>query len=117
MDMVVHGTQAITARAVPGDSPKLAAIKKSARDFEAMFVGQMLQPMFDGLSTSGPFGGGQSEEAFRGLLIGEYAKEITARAPLGIADHMVRTLIQNQVTEAALSKPAAPTAKPEEPTP
>jgi Rod binding domain-containing protein len=111
MDMVVHGAPAISARAVPGDPPKLAAIKKSARDFEAMFVGQMLQPMFDGLRTDGPFGGGQSEEAFRSLLIGEYAKQITARTPLGIADHMVRTLIQNQEAEAAL---AAAAAKPEE---
>jgi peptidoglycan hydrolase FlgJ len=37
-------------------------IAKSAHDFEAMAIGQLLQPMFDTVNTSkGTFGGGPGE--------------------------------------------------------
>ncbi|HIJ39371.1 MAG TPA: chemotaxis protein, partial [Rhodospirillaceae bacterium] len=50
---------------------------KAARKFEAMFVGQMLKPMFDTLPTDGYFGGGQSEEMFRSLLVDNIGKSIS----------------------------------------
>ena len=105
----------ITAQPNPADPPDLARTKAAAREFEAMFIGQMLAPMFDGLTTDGPFGGGHSEEAFRSLLVGEYAREVTKRSPIGVADQMVRNLLQAQESAAlaadsgmAASAPAAP---------
>jgi Rod binding domain-containing protein len=91
----------ITAQPNPADAPDLARTKAAAREFEAMFIGQMLEPMFDGLATDGPFGGGNSEEAFRSLLVGEYAREVSKRSPIGVADQMVRSLLQAQESSGA----------------
>jgi len=102
----LDATPPITARANPADPPDLARTKAAAREFEAMFLGQMLAPIFDSLPTDGPFGGGNSEEAFRSLLVGEYAKAISKRSPIGVADQMVRGLLQAQ--EAAVAAPAGP---------
>ena len=99
-------TLPITARANPADPPDLARTKAAAREFEAMFLGQMLAPIFDSLPTDGPFGGGNSEEAFRSLLVGEYAKAISKRSPIGVADQMVRGLLQAQ--EVPMAATAGP---------
>jgi|OM-RGC.v1.026928762 Rod binding protein len=75
---------------------QLEAIDKSAKDFEAMVLGQMLQPMFAGLETDGPFGGGFSEQMYRGLLVDEYGKMIAENGGLGIADQVKRQLLSAQ---------------------
>ena len=100
-------TPPITARANPADPPDLARTKAAAREFEAMFLGQMLSPIFESLPTDGPFGGGNSEEAFRSLLVGEYAKAISKRSPIGVADQMVRGLLQAQEVPVATPTGAA----------
>ena len=107
-------TARVTAQANPADPPDLARTKAAAREFEAMFLGQMLAPMFEGLSTDGPFGGGNSEEAFRSLLVGEYARAISKRSPIGVADQMVRGLLQAQEDAAvAATVASAPTPAPD----
>ena len=37
-------------------------IRQTAQQFEATFMAQMLRPMFEGLSTEAPFGGGPPAE-------------------------------------------------------
>ncbi len=61
------------------------ATAAAGKDFEAMMLGQMLQGMFAGVSTDGPFGGGYAEETFRGLLLDAVAKEVAKGPGLGIA--------------------------------
>ena len=43
--------------------------RKIAEDFEAVFLTQMLQPMFEGIKPEAPFGGGNSETMWRGMQI------------------------------------------------
>ncbi len=63
-----------------------AKIVKAAKDFEAMAIGQLLQPMFDTVQTTqGTFGGGSGEEAWKPLLVQEFAKQIVAHGGLGLA--------------------------------
>lgn len=78
---------------LPAIPPRL---KASAQDFEAMVLTQMVNPMFEGLKTDGPFGGGHGEEAFRGFLTQEYGKSIAARGGIGIADMLIRSLMVTQ---------------------
>lgn len=68
--------------------------KEVGREFEAMFLSQMLQPMFDTVKTNSLFGGGHGEDAFKGIMVDEYAKQIARRGTLGIAD-----LVSRQVME------------------
>lgn len=68
------------------------------KQFETMFISQMLQHMFEGIKTEeGPFGGGHAEAMFRPMLLEEYAKMITNRpGGIGLADQVTRTLLRNQ---------------------
>ena len=80
-----------------GVSPaEYEAIRRSATEFEAMMLGEMLAPMFEGLETDGPFGGGQAEKTWRSLMVREYGAEITRAGGIGIADQIVRQLLHAQ---------------------
>jgi Rod binding domain-containing protein len=72
------------------------AAKKAATAFEGVFVTQFLGEMFSGISTDGPFGGGQGEEMFRSLMIDEYGKQIAAQGGFGLSDAVQRQLLKTQ---------------------
>jgi len=73
-----------------------AKIAKAAQDFETMYLGQMLEPMFSGLKTDGPMGGGHAEDTWRSFLVQEYAKSITKAGGLGISK-----MVEGQLLDAA----------------
>ena len=74
--------------------------KKQARtiadDFESVFLGQMLKPMFEGIKPEAPFGGGNSEAMWRSMQIEEYGKAITKAGGIGIADNVYQEIIKLQ---------------------
>lgn len=67
-----------------------------AKEFESVLVGQMVQAMFAGLETDGPFSGGHGETMMRSMLTDEYAKAMVEEGGLGLADHIKRELIALQ---------------------
>jgi peptidoglycan hydrolase FlgJ len=70
---------------------------KAARDFEAMALGQLLEPMFNTIDTAhGPFGGGPGEEAFRPMLVNELAKNIAEHGGLGLAPAILAQMLRAQ---------------------
>ena len=73
-----------------------ASARKAAADFESVFMTTLLEGMFAGVKTDGIGGGGGSEKAYRSMLLGEYAREISANGGLGIADHVYREIIAIQ---------------------
>lgn len=82
-------------------APKnLAQIEEAAKEFEAVFLAQMLAPMFDGLETGGPFGGGHAEQVYRSLLIDEYGRQVAAGGGIGIADAVKNYMISVQAENA-----------------
>ena len=93
---------AAAAQAAAGTVPTMHATTeakalKTGRAFEAMFMSEMMQQMFAGVSTGGWFGGGQAEEMFRPLLIDQYGKLIANHGNgIGIAQAVARTLLQAQ---------------------
>ncbi len=102
-------SQAVTAAASQADAPQTFRPKPSTREdalkagkqFEAMFLSQMLKPMFDTLPTNGYFGGGQGEEMFRGLLVDHYAKAMANHGKgIGIAPVVAKTLLAAQEAHA-----------------
>jgi Rod binding domain-containing protein len=74
-------------------------IEKTAKDFEAAFIGQMLGQMFEGVETSAPFGGGPGEAAFKSFLTEAVAKQISAAGGLGLADDLTRQMLKLQGLE------------------
>jgi flagellar protein FlgJ len=82
--------------AAPQPTANVAAAKKSAQQFEGVFVSEFLGSMFDGISTDGPFGGGQGEAMFRSLMLDEYGKQIESRGGFGLANSITRSLLAHQ---------------------
>lgn len=74
----------------------LDKIEETARDFEAMFMAEMLKPMFEDIETDGPFGGGKGEEVFRSFMLQEYGKMIAETGQIGIADQVKTEMIRMQ---------------------
>ena len=74
-------------------------IEKTAQDFEAAFLGQMLKGMFEGVETSAPFGGGPGEAAFKSFLTEAVAKQMAAGGGVGLADDLQRQMLKMQGLE------------------
>jgi len=72
------------------------AAKRTAQEFEGVFLTQFLGQMFDGISADGPTGGGQGEMMFRSLMLDEYGKQIAAQGGIGLADAVTRELLKTQ---------------------
>lgn len=79
-----------------GNEAKNAAAMKAAKEFESSFLSAMLEQMFTGLEAEAPFGGGHSEKVYRSMMVGEYAKSISASGGIGIADHVYREILSAQ---------------------
>jgi flagellar protein FlgJ len=89
--------QAAGKVARPSQAADPAKIAKSATDFEAMAIGQLLQPMFDTVKTSkGTFGGGSGEEAWKPMMVQEFAKQIAAHGGLGLAKPVYDAMLRMQ---------------------
>ncbi|MBK1670994.1 hypothetical protein CKO28_23590 [Rhodovibrio sodomensis] len=86
---------AAVKRSAAGGIDETAAAK-AAQDFEAMFIAQMLKPIFQGLSTEGMFGGGKGEEMYRSLMVEEYGKTIAKAGGVGIADQVKAEMLKLQ---------------------
>ncbi|MEM1400060.1 MAG: rod-binding protein [Pseudomonadota bacterium] len=101
-DVLPTGPRPTILQNLPDTPPKgmsqadYDGLRESAQEFEAMMLGEMLAPMFQGLQTDGPFGGGQAEEQWRGIMVREYGAEIARTGGIGIADQIVRQLLQFQ---------------------
>jgi len=94
VELAVPGPPAVTR---PSRAIDPAQIAKSAHDFEAMAIGQLLQPMFDTVDTAhGEFGGGAGEEAWRPMLVQEFAKQIEAHGGLGLAKPIYEAMLRMQ---------------------
>ncbi|MBU1383591.1 MAG: rod-binding protein [Alphaproteobacteria bacterium] len=83
----------------PGAAPKPVVtdrMRETAESFEASFIAQMLKPMFEGLSTDGPFGGGEAESTWRSFMIEAMAKQTVKAGGIGLADTVVAEMLKMQ---------------------
>ncbi len=71
-------------------------VRRAAEEFEAVFISQMLAPMFEGLETDELFGGGPGEDIYRSILVEEYGKAIARSGGIGIADAVQREILRLQ---------------------
>jgi Rod binding domain-containing protein len=82
---------------------QMTRIGHAAKEFESQLIGQMLQPMFDGLATDGEFDGGQAEGTYRTFMVDAMGKEMSHRGGVGVAHAVEREMLKMQ----GLSDPAA----------
>lgn len=91
-----------TASLTPFNAPKVgrnaspAKIADAAKQFESTMISSLLQPMFKGLSTDGPFGGGEAEGTFRSFLVDAIAKKVEKSGGLHLSSAIQREMIRMQ---------------------
>ncbi|HZF33290.1 MAG TPA: rod-binding protein [Candidatus Angelobacter sp.] len=69
---------------------------KSAKEFESVFLGQMVAQMYSGTEAKGPFGGGFAEETYRSLFNQELGRQMSAGGGVGIADAVYAEILKLQ---------------------
>jgi Rod binding domain-containing protein len=105
---------------VPTSLPPAQVAKawKAAQDFEAMALGQLLQPMFATVDTAhDQFGGGPGEEAWKPMFIDAIGKNLAAHGGIGIARPVFAEMLRAQEarTQSGGGREDVPTAPPERP--
>ncbi len=95
MTTTAPATVPVTTPATTLPPEQVAKVAKSAQDFEAMALTQLLAPIFDSVDASkGPFGGGEAEATWKPMMTAELAKHLAAHGGLGLArpvmQHMLR---------------------------
>ena len=71
-------------------------LRRAAKELESVFMTQMLEHMSAGVSTAAPFGGGHAETLWRSTLNEHYAKAMSGRGGIGIADAIYRDMLRWQ---------------------
>jgi flagellar protein FlgJ len=64
----------------------------ACKDFEALFIKQMLDSMRNTVQKTGLIDGGMAENIFEDMLYDEYSKIMSKTASFGIAELMYRDL-------------------------
>nr|WP_296459848.1 rod-binding protein [Phenylobacterium sp.] len=81
----------------PADGTAVRARARDAADrFEGQFLSIMMQQMFEGVKTDGPFGGGQGEEMFRSLMTEAMGKQMVQAGGIGLSDTIQREILKMQ---------------------
>ena len=70
--------------------------KQAAEKFEAMFISEMLKPIFESVEVNSMFGGGQGEKMFRSVMVDEYGKSVARSGGIGIADTVMNEILRMQ---------------------
>lgn len=77
-----------------------AKARKTATDFEAMFLNAMFSQMTTGLKGEGPFGDTPGTGVWRSMLTEQYSKTFAQAGGVGISSEVYRTLILQQAKAA-----------------
>ena len=96
--LAAQSARLATAGALPqiGGNADPTRIEAIARDFEAVFLARMLQPMFADVEPEEPFGGGFAEDVWRGFMAEELGKSMAAAGGIGLADTVAREMLRLQ---------------------
>ncbi len=68
----------------------------AGKQFEAMFLTQMLEQVFASVKSDSMFGGGHAEDIYRSMLSKEYADQMSEKGGLGIASMVTKEIINLQ---------------------
>ena len=81
-------------------SDRVLKTKEAAKDFEAVFISEMMSHMFNGIDVDPMFGGGPGEEMFRSMMVNEYGKKMANSGNgIGIATQLERAMLEMQQLE------------------
>lgn len=71
-------------------------INDAAQAFEGQLLSLMMQPMFEGLASTPPFGGGAGESTFRSFLVEAIGKQTAKAGGIGLARTVSAEMLKMQ---------------------
>lgn len=71
-------------------------IKKAAQEFEAVFMAEMIKPIFEKLEVNQMFGGGHAESMYRSMIVQEYGQSIAENGGIGLQDYLINQIQEYQ---------------------
>jgi peptidoglycan hydrolase FlgJ len=83
-------------RGTTGAAAGQETARRAAQEFEALFLAEMLSPVFESVDTDGLFGGGEGEKIFRSLMVQEYGKAVASAGGVGIAAAVQSEILRMQ---------------------
>lgn len=93
----VTGALSTVAQIGQAADPATAKIKKTADDFETLFLEQMVDRMVKSEDTEGPLGeNGVGGDVWRSMLGKEYAKQIQKSGGVGISAQVMDAMLKLQ---------------------
>lgn len=72
------------------------AMHRKAVEFEAIYLAEMLKPMFEDLQAAAPFDGGFGEDVWRSMQLQEFGQAIAKSGGVGLADAVYADLLAAQ---------------------
>ncbi len=96
LPVAAYSAPAAAGAAAHGGSRDAALAREQAEAFEGVFLTVLVEQMFSGIDTGGPFGGGHAESQYRSMLAEHLAQEIARSGGVGLADHVWQELIAAQ---------------------
>jgi Rod binding domain-containing protein len=93
---IMRGTDAVHLGAVRKSGFSRTEMEAKAKDFESVFMAQMLKPMWEGVETDPVFGGGTGEDVMRDMLVQEYGKAMAASDNFGLSKDIMSVMIRIQ---------------------
>lgn len=83
-------------RGSTGSKNDPAKVKKTAQDFETVFLEQMFNHMFSTVGVDSITGGGIGEETTRSMLVNAYAQTMTKAGGIGLAPSIANEILKIQ---------------------
>ncbi len=84
-------------------SPSEQKTRKTADDFESMYLENMMAEVFPQESGEGPLGdNGAGSTVYRGMMVNEMAKSVAKSGGIGVSDTIYRQMLQMQERSNAL---------------
>jgi len=77
-------------------SMNMDQINKTSQDFEAVFIGQMVQQMFGESVGNEAFGSEETSDIYKSMMMNEFGKQIAKSGGIGIADTIKKELLKLQ---------------------
>ncbi|MDX1974756.1 MAG: rod-binding protein [Rickettsiales bacterium] len=79
-----------------GKGMNMEQIDKAAKDFESMFISQMLEPMFGESLGKDLFGDSETNDVYKSFMVKEYGQRIVDAGGIGIAGYVKTALLKLQ---------------------
>lgn len=97
VDLLGKTTGANANSAASSANAQKDKLKKTAKDFETVFLEDAMNRVSENAGDAGPLGGGEGGgSVYRSMLMKEYAGEIVKSGGVGIADSVYRQMLKLQ---------------------